>query len=89
MLANEWISAHVSVGDELRRYVQIHPEDNVVVECIRSSTLIPTPRLAEILAECMQQLHDQGFTSIIVDGFPRDVNQIVEVEKMVSCIPVH
>ncbi|KAK5102109.1 hypothetical protein LTS08_004570, partial [Lithohypha guttulata] len=68
--------AHLSVGDELRRYVKAHPEDTAIADCVQQTKLVPVEKLAEIMEQPLRAFKNQGYHAVILDGFPRRADQI-------------
>ena len=56
----------------------------MVADCIRQAKLVPVEKLALVLKGCFQDLQNQGHTAFIVDGFPRQFDQIQHIQDMVS-----
>lgn len=81
-LASGFGWAHISIGDELRRLSQdCDRQDDAVKSCVGSATSVPEKYLAQVLEVRMAALREPGYSSFIVDGFPRYVDQIQCTEE--------
>ncbi|KAK5070432.1 bifunctional uridylate/adenylate kinase [Lithohypha guttulata] len=68
--------AHLSVGDELRRYVKTHSGDTAIADCVQQTKLVPVEKLAEIMERLLRAFKNKGYHAVILDGFPRRADQI-------------
>ncbi|KAL6874834.1 P-loop containing nucleoside triphosphate hydrolase protein [Trichoderma novae-zelandiae] len=75
-LASKYGFTHLSVGDLLRQVVAMPGADGRVVEYVRRGELLPT----ELLFDVLRPHVDVGGT-IILDGFPRQLDQAEAFEK--------
>lgn len=76
--------AHISVGNELRNHVRRGGQvDDIVIQCVQTGTLVPVVDLGRILECRMEKLRRQGYTSFIIDGFPRSMDQIEYMQDLV------
>ncbi|PNS14671.1 Uridylate kinase isoform B [Sphaceloma murrayae] len=83
-LENDFV--HLSVGDLLRQASSAGSEvlDQTVVECVRKAELIPAKTLAKVLATHVGRGKENRQCRFIVDGFPRDIDQIKAVEDIIG-----
>ncbi|TVY85454.1 Adenylate kinase isoenzyme [Lachnellula suecica] len=81
LLAAEYDCHHISVGDLLRELVdgpeQRYPDLKVH---LKNGTLVPTATILSILKEHVDKVPDTC-RAVIVDGFPREVEQGKAAEK--------
>ncbi|KUJ14255.1 uncharacterized protein LY89DRAFT_590043, partial [Mollisia scopiformis] len=82
LLVQDYGYRHVSVGDLLRSLVDGSSEPNTdVVNHVQQGTLVPTAVLLNILERAiMPETRD----SILVDGFPRRLDQGIASEEQAS-----
>lgn len=82
ILARDYQFAHISVGDLLRQVASDPSTSNVVRGYIDCGGLLPSEHLFPILRARFRQCgRDQP---IVLDGFPRHLNQAVQFEKEVG-----
>ncbi|KAH8128851.1 adenylate kinase-domain-containing protein [Trichoderma asperelloides] len=74
-LASDYGFKHLSIGDLLRQVVASPDADKTVVEYVRRGELVTTSLLFQILKPHIEQ---RG--TIILDGFPRRLDQAKEFE---------
>ena len=74
----EFKYSHLSVGDHLREIVQTRSEtlDQDTIDRIRSSELLDNNQLLPILQTAVRRLELEGAEVILVDGFPRQIEQV-------------
>ncbi|KAF2453459.1 adenylate kinase-domain-containing protein, partial [Lineolata rhizophorae] len=82
MLAEEYGFRHISVGDLLRQIVLSPNADKKTVEYVRRAELLPTETLFSILKSQFGELN--GGRTILLDGFPRRLDQAKSFEEVVS-----
>ncbi|UKZ86630.1 uncharacterized protein TrAFT101_002453 [Trichoderma asperellum] len=75
-LASDYGFKHLSIGDLLRQVVASPDADKTVVEYVRRGELVTTSLLFQILKP-----HIEGGGTIILDGFPRRLDQAKEFEN--------
>lgn len=78
-LASDYGFKHLSIGDLLRQVVASPDADKTVVEYVRRGELVTTSLLFQILKP-----HIEGGGTIILDGFPRRLDQAKEFENQVN-----
>lgn len=78
-LASDYGFKHLSIGDLLRQVVASPDADKTVVEYVRRGELVTTSLLFQILKPHIEQ---RG--TIILDGFPRRLDQAKEFETRVN-----
>lgn len=78
MLSKSYGFKHLSIGDLLRQVVKSPDADKTVVEHVRQGELVTTNLLFQILKP-----HIEEGGTIILDGFPRRLDQAKEFEKEV------
>ncbi|KAF2222316.1 adenylate kinase-domain-containing protein, partial [Elsinoe ampelina] len=85
-MSSEYDFVHLSVGDILREAVKKRDAllDWTATMCINIAELIPAEILAAILAKHMDTHKEKGRHRFIIDGFPRDINQVIAVEKAIG-----
>ncbi|KAL6890423.1 adenylate kinase domain-containing protein [Trichoderma evansii] len=76
MLSKSYGFKHLSIGDLLRQVVKSPDADKTVVEQVRQEELVTTSLLFQILKP-----HIEEGGTIILDGFPRRLDQAKEFEK--------
>lgn len=77
-----WI--HISVGNELKKYIRNDEKDDLVTRHVQSASLVPVEQLAPIIGQCMQEFADHGSTFFILDRFRRHMSQISHMQTVVS-----
>ncbi|TFA99676.1 Uridylate kinase [Trichoderma ghanense] len=75
-LAKRYAFTHLSIGDVLRNVVAIPGADETVVGYVQRGELLPTELLFDVLRP-----HINGCGTIILDGFPRRLDQAEAFEK--------
>jgi adenylate kinase family enzyme len=82
-LAAKYNGCHLSVGDTLRATVQDEHsiERAELAPYIRNGTLVPTDLLIKILNRILAQDASQTRRSLMLDSFPRRLQQSIEVES--------
>jgi len=87
-LATEYGGCHLSVGDMLRTtmYNEESTEQAELTPYIRSGTLVPTDLLLKVLSRSISQNLRESPTCLLVDGFPRLLQQGIEIEAEVGVI---
>jgi UMP-CMP kinase len=85
-LAAEYNGCHLSVGDILRATVQDgHSIERAeLASYIRNGTLVPTNLLIEILNRAIAQDAPSTRRFLMLDGFPRRLQQGIDVELEVQ-----
>lgn len=76
MLAQKYGFRHLSIGDLLRQVVTSPDADKTVVEYVQRGELLPTKLLFQILRPYIKE---KG--TLILDGFPRRLEQALAFEK--------
>ncbi|KAH0494771.1 hypothetical protein TgHK011_008360 [Trichoderma gracile] len=75
-LANRYCFTHISIGDLLRQVVAMPEANETVIGYVKRGELLPT----ELLFDVLRPHVDVGGT-IILDGFPRRLDQAEAFEK--------
>lgn len=75
---------HISVGDELRRLISEGKVDEMTVDYVRRGEPLPVDKLLPVLEKAIKEVG--GENAILLDGFPRRLNQIESVEEKVGRI---
>lgn len=83
-LAEDFGFSHLSVGDVLRQVVQSADVEEAMVSSIRSGELVPVEALAPTLKCQLDMAIHNGQRKILVDGFPRRLDQAASVEALVG-----
>lgn len=83
MLVEKYGFAHISTGDMLRN-VAMH--DKSIEELLKSGNLIDDDIVFKLLNERL--LRDDCKKGFILDGFPRNVNQAIKYDRLISDIGV-
>lgn len=78
ILAKDYGFKHLSIGDLLRQVVASPDADKTVVEYVRRGELLTTRLLFQVLKP-----HIEEGGTIILDGFPRRLDQAQAFEKEV------
>ncbi|PTB71160.1 P-loop containing nucleoside triphosphate hydrolase protein [Trichoderma longibrachiatum ATCC 18648] len=76
-LAKNYGFTHLSIGDLLRNVVASPEADETVVGFVKHGELLPTELLFDVLGP-----HVSGGGTIILDGFPRRLDQAEAFEKV-------
>ena len=81
-LKEEFNLAHLSSGDLLRAEVaKGTPEGLKINEYIKEGKLVPQEVVIELIKKAIEEAPQKG---IILDGFPRSVSQLEELERTVK-----
>lgn len=72
------------MGDTLREIVALPGADKDIVNRLQSGELVPVEILGPILQSRVEKALRNGYRKILVDGFPRCLDQAVAIEAMVS-----
>ncbi|RFU31047.1 hypothetical protein B7463_g5284, partial [Scytalidium lignicola] len=84
LLARDYVCRHISVGDLLRTLKDDQDYQNVKVkDCIETGKLLPTTTIVNILT-CVIRKELGSYQAIIVDGFPRRLDQGIAAEDQAS-----
>ncbi|KAF1842324.1 P-loop containing nucleoside triphosphate hydrolase protein, partial [Cucurbitaria berberidis CBS 394.84] len=83
-LSEDYGFVHLSVGDVLRELVASPDADEGIVNNIRSGELVPVETLAPLLKSQTEKACRDGRKKILVDGFPRRLNQAAPVEAVLG-----
>ena len=83
-LAEQFILAHVSVGDVLRagRDSGRFEGDQETLSRIANSELLADEKIICILKEEIEKVKQEGYWGMILDGFPRSVKQAALFEEV-------
>ena len=78
---------HLSVGDLLRQ----HDRDGLITDpriqdCLRAGELVPVEFLSRLLKSSVPDREDESCNVILIDGFPRRLDQIHPVQKVVRSL---
>ncbi|KAK5633382.1 hypothetical protein RRF57_009096 [Xylaria bambusicola] len=91
LAAEEFNFQHVSVGDLLRTE-QSSPGSifrDFISESIRKSVTVPATLTMTLLEKKLQSVQAQGKAMILLDGFPRSVEQLKTFEEQVRIRGLH
>lgn len=80
MLAQKYNFNHLSIGDLLRKVALSTTADEQLVEYIRRGELVDSQRLFAILKPEIERSN----RPILLDGFPRRIDQAMQFEEAVS-----
>lgn len=85
-LANDLGAAHLSVGDLLRAEAKtlLAEQTTDIMAVMREGKLVPTEVVQKVLKRYIDQNLHQGTTRILLDGFPRSMDQMRLFETSVS-----
>ena len=85
-LADDLSAAHLSVGDLLRAEASrvLAEEGTDIVAIMEDGKLVPKELVQEVLKRYVDQKVQQGITRILLDGFPRSMDQMTLFESSVS-----
>ncbi|KAF1994237.1 P-loop containing nucleoside triphosphate hydrolase protein, partial [Amniculicola lignicola CBS 123094] len=83
-LSEEYGFSHLSVGDLMRGLLSSPSVDTEFIDSVKSGKLVSVEALAPILKSQIEKEKQRGQTKILVDGFPRRLDQAVPVEALVS-----
>ena len=85
-LAKDLSAAHLSVGDLLRAEAPkvLAEEGTDIMALMREGKLVPKEVVQEVLKRCIDGKVQQGITRILLDGFPRSMDQMTLFESSVS-----
>ena len=79
IIANKLDLEHISTGDLLRNCIGELKKQ--VDDFMNSGKLVPDELILKILDEKLKLIGDKGF---ILDGFPRNLNQAIELDKITN-----
>ena len=81
-IANEFDFCHISVGDLLREEARssTSPYRDFIIESFEKSVIIPPGLTTSLLQKEMHKMQDGGKRRFLLDGFPRDVPQVIDFE---------
>lgn len=82
-LAEDYGFSHTSVGDLLRQLVSSSQVAKSVADSVRAGDLIPEEALAPIIEDCVNKERERGKKTIMLDGFPRRLDQVAPIERLV------
>ncbi|PVH91016.1 P-loop containing nucleoside triphosphate hydrolase protein, partial [Periconia macrospinosa] len=85
-LSEEYGLKHLSVGDLLRGIMSSPNTDMSIINKVQNGELVPVEVLAPILKTQIDKEKQNKWRKILVDGFPRLLDQVAPVEAMVSPI---
>ncbi|HLP06119.1 MAG TPA: adenylate kinase [Paludibacter sp.] len=75
---------HLSTGDILRKEISEKTELGMIADSyISKGNLVPDEMIIDILVKTIQNM-DEKSNGVILDGFPRTVNQAVALEEMLE-----
>jgi UMP-CMP kinase len=83
-LAEERGFGHISVGDLLRNLITASELKQDLVDTVRMGELIPGERLAPLIKSAIDTERENGSQTILLDGFPRSLDQIEPVTQLAS-----
>jgi adenylate kinase family enzyme len=86
-LSEEHDFSHVSIGDLLRSVASSSCTDITVVNSVKNADLLPVEVLAPILEAHIDKEKRIGPKKILIDGFPRRLDQAEPIEALVSPKP--
>ena len=84
-LSEEYGFSHLSVGDLLRQFTSLSNANKNIVDCVHNGELVPVKALMPILKSHIDEEVESGRKIILLDGFPRQLDQAAPVEAWVSC----
>ena len=79
---------HVALGDILRRLTPAHPLYAAIQERISKGNLIPDELALELFASHVKSLNVPESDFVIVDGLPRNRNQVDLLNRVVEVIKI-
>jgi adenylate kinase len=79
---------HVALGDILRRLTSAHPLYAAIQERISKGNLIPDELALELFASHVKSLNLPESDFVIVDGLPRNRNQVELLNRVVEVIKI-
>ena len=82
-LSEEYGFSHLSIGDLLRGLTS-SCTDIDIVNSVQSGELVPVEALAPILKSHIEKETQDGQRKLLVDGFPRRLDQATPIEELVS-----
>ena len=88
-LAAEYNGCHLSVGDLLRATIldEESTERRELTPYIRSGSLVPPAMLLRVLRRSIAQIIHETPLFLLIDGFPRLLQQSIEFETEVGIHP--
>ncbi|KAF2789849.1 P-loop containing nucleoside triphosphate hydrolase protein [Melanomma pulvis-pyrius CBS 109.77] len=81
-LAEEYGFSHLSVGDLLRDVTSSSNTDVTIIDTVKSGELVPVEVLAPMLKGRVDKGKEDGQMKILLDGFPRRLDQAAPVERL-------
>lgn len=83
-LIDEYNLYHISTGEVLREHIAHGTELGIIADSyISKGQLIPDDLMVSILADLLDS-NPETANGVIFDGFPRTINQAIELKKMLS-----
>ncbi len=79
---------HVAMGDILRKLTPAHPLHAAIHERISQGNLVPDELVLELFASHVKSLNLAPTDFVIVDGLPRNRNQVELLNRVVEVIKV-
>lgn len=74
-LSGEYGFSHLSVGDLLRQFTSLSNANKNIVDCVHHGELVPVKALTPILKSHIDEEVESGRNIILLDGFPRRLDQ--------------
>lgn len=87
MLAEVNTFRHLSVGDLLRQQARDGSiTDPRIQDCLRAGELVPVEFLSRLLESSFPDREDESCNVVLLDGFPRRLDQIHPIQKVVRSL---
>lgn len=83
-LSEQYGFSHLSIGDVLRNLVSSSDTDMDIINSVQRGELISVEAIASILKSQIDKEKGNGRKVIVLDGFPRKLDQAAPVESLVS-----
>ncbi|KAF2759855.1 P-loop containing nucleoside triphosphate hydrolase protein [Pseudovirgaria hyperparasitica] len=82
-LRDDFGYSHLSIGDHLREMVASDSDtiSKEVMNCIADNELLDITDLEPIMTRAINTLYSNGAKVVLLDGFPRELNQALHMEK--------
>ncbi|KAH8722380.1 P-loop containing nucleoside triphosphate hydrolase protein [Phaeosphaeriaceae sp. PMI808] len=83
-LSEEYKLKHLSIGDVLRHIVASRDAGKEIINSMQAGELVLVEALVPILQSQIEEANRAGFQTVLVDGFPRRLDQVAAVEAIIG-----
>jgi UMP-CMP kinase len=84
-LSREFGFAHISIGDLLREESKdsSSPYTEIIQQRMKEGRLVPPYLAKKVLLRGIKKYTANGQKTVLVDGFPRSMERVIEFEKVI------